>query len=236
MREEMMGRLKVRITGGTDGKGGGDGPAVILLHGWAAPGDDLVPLGEVLETPQRTRFLFPEGPLSLNMGLGDSRAWWMIDVEQLNQDFATGRPRNLSREVPAGLSQARDHVLAFLEEAQSRLGLIPEKTVLGGFSQGAMLACDVTLRSQLGLAGMALLSGTLLARDQWVPLMPKCRGLPILQSHGDRDPVLPRFYAEQLRDFLTEAGAQVDWVGFEGGHEIPSTVLKRLGSFFSSVF
>ena len=42
-----------------------------------APGDDLVPLADWIEAPRGTRFLFPEGPLSLSMGFGDSRAWWI---------------------------------------------------------------------------------------------------------------------------------------------------------------
>ena len=75
MRERLLGGLKVRLTGGMDGNGGGEGPVVMLLHGFGAPGDDLVPLADVIEAPRGTRWLFPEGPLPLNMGFGDSRAW-----------------------------------------------------------------------------------------------------------------------------------------------------------------
>ncbi len=231
MREERLGGLRVRMAGGTNGHGDGDGPVILLLHGWAAPGDDLVPLWEAIDAPRGTRYLFPEGPLSLNMGFGESRAWWLINVEQLNQDFAADRPRNLSREVPKGLTEARQSILALLAEAEERLGVVPEQTVLGGFSQGAMLSCDVALRTDLPFAGIALLSGTLLARDEWVPLMPKRKGLRVLQSHGRMDQVLPVFLAEQLRDFLSEAGVAVEWVGFPGGHEIAEVVLERLGAF-----
>ena len=75
MREEQIGGLRARMTGGTDGKGGGQGPLVLLLHGFGAPGDDLVPLADVLNVPAGTRFVFPEGPLSLSFGPGDARAW-----------------------------------------------------------------------------------------------------------------------------------------------------------------
>lgn len=236
MREEKLGGLTARIRGGTDGRGGGDGPVVVLLHGWAAPGDDLAPLADVLDAPPGTRFLFPEGPLSIDMGFGESRAWWMIDVRQLNEHFATGRPRNLSREVPKGMAEARGRVLALLEDAGKRLSVVPERMVLGGFSQGAMLACDVALRSDHAFAGLAVLSGTVLARDEWLPLMSDRRGLRVLQSHGRSDNVLPYFLAEQLREFLSDAGVVVDWVGFDGGHEIPDTVLDHLGSFLHKVF
>ncbi len=236
MREEKLGGLRARIRGGTDGHGGGDGPVVVLLHGWAAPGDDLVPLADVLAAPPGTRFVFPEGPLPIDMGFGESRAWWMIDVRQLNEHFASGRPRNLSREVPKGMAEARGRVLALLEDAGKRLSVVPERMVLGGFSQGAMLACDVALRSDHAFAGLAVLSGTVLARDEWLPLMSDRRGLRVLQSHGRSDNVLPYFLAEQLREFLSDAGVVVDWVGFDGGHEIPDTVLDHLGSFLHKVF
>ncbi|WP_447971962.1 alpha/beta hydrolase [Nitrospira sp. Kam-Ns4a] len=226
-----LGGLRARLTGGTDGQGGGDGPLVVLLHGFGAPGDDLVPLAPLLEAPAGTRFLFPEGPLALATGLAEARAWWLLDLERLNRDVAAGRARDYTRAVPAGLAPARERLLALLQEAERRLAAPPERTVLGGFSQGAMLACDAALRSDRKLAGLALLSGTLIADEEWRPLMPRRRGLRVFQSHGRSDPILPFFLAEQLRDRLAQAGLVVDWVSFQGAHEIPPVVLARLGAF-----
>lgn len=231
MRQERLGRLQVRLTGGIDGRGGGNGPVVILLHGFGAPGDDLVGLPQALEAPHGTRFVFPVGPLSLQMGFGESRAWWIIDLEKLQRDRAAGRPRDLSHEIPKGLAEARGELLTLLEDAARRLGADPRQTVLGGFSQGAMLACDVTLRTDRPFAGLVLLSGTLVTKNEWAPLMPKRKGLRVLQSHGSEDPLLPFSQAEQLRDLLTHAGLLVDWISFRGGHEIPPLVLARLGAF-----
>jgi len=233
MKVEHLGGLKVRLTGGTDGRGGGSGPAVVLLHGWGAPGDDLVPLGSEIAAPTGTRFVFPEAPLSLQMGFGESRGWWMLDIERRQREIAAGRASDLSREVPKGLDEARAKVIAMLDELERRLGA--KQIVLGGFSQGAMLACDVALHSGRTLAGLVMLSGTLLASDEWTPLMQKRKGLKVFQSHGSLDPLLPSFMAEQLRDLLMQAGLSVEWVGFRGGHEIPGVVLDRLGVFLRSV-
>lgn len=231
MRTERLGGLQCWIAGGTDGKGGGQGPVVILLHGYGAPGNDLVPLCQEIQAPAGTRFVFPEAPLSLNLGFGDSRAWWMLDIERRNREIAAGRARDLSRDVPKGLAEARGYVIALLDETERRLNPSHRKIVLGGFSQGAMLACDVALRTDRPMAGLVLLSGSLLAQDEWTPLMGKRRGLPVLQSHGMADPILPSFMAEQLRDLLTQAGVNVEWVGFRGGHEIPFVVLGKLSAF-----
>ncbi len=230
MRVERVARLVVRCAGGTDGKGGGDGPLVILLHGFGAPGDDLVSLSEALDAPSGTRFLFPEGPLSLNPGFG-GRAWWLIDMARFQADRAAGRIRDLSHVIPRGLAPAREQVLTLLAELPRRLHVDYTRTVIGGFSQGAMLSCDVALRSAHPFAGLVQLSGTLLAKPEWAPLLPTRKGLPVFQSHGSHDDVLPYLMAERLRDAMQQAGLAVEWHGFRGGHEIPPPVVVRLGSF-----
>jgi len=235
MRELHLGGLKVRLVGGTDGRGGGNGPMVMLLHGFGAPGDDLVPLAEVIDVPAGTRWLFPEAPLSLNMGFGDSRAWWIIDFARIQADRAAGRIRDLSVEVPQGLALARERMLTFLKELPRQLPIDYKKTIIGGFSQGAMLTCDAVLHTDYPFAGLVQLSGNLLAKDIWSPLIPKRRGLPVFQSHGMQDDILPNIGAERLRDALHRAGFVVDWHSFRGGHEIPELVLQRLGSFLAKV-
>src|SRR5262245_12603157 len=79
MREGKFGGLKVRITGGSDREGGGRGPLVVLLHGFGAPGDDLVGLWRVLDVPRDIRFAFPEAPHGVPGGLVQGRAWWHLD-------------------------------------------------------------------------------------------------------------------------------------------------------------
>ena len=235
MREGLLGGLKIRLTGGSDGQGGGDGPIVMLLHGFGAPGDDLVPLAEVLEALEGTRWLFPEAPLSLDMGFGESRAWWPIDMARLQADRAAGRVRDLSMKVPRGLALARARLLALINELPRHLPIDYQKTVIGGFSQGAMLTCDAALHSDHPFAGLVQLSGNLLAQPVWSPLMPKRHGLPVFQSHGTLDDILPYVGAECLRDALSQAGLAVDWHGFRGGHEIPESVLRALSLFLRRV-
>ena len=233
MREEHIGGLRTRVTGGTDGKGGGRGPLVLLLHGFGASGNDLVSLADGLNVPTGTRFVFPEGPLSLSFGPRDARAWWLIDMARMQADHMAGRVRDLSQEIPKGLAPARETMLAFIKEVERQFGADPRTTLLGGFSQGAMLSCDVMLRTTQPYAGLIQLSGTLLATQEWVPLLQKRRGLPVFQSHGVQDEILPYVGAERLRDTLSHAGLAVEWHSFRGGHEIPRTVLQRLGPFIT---
>lgn len=234
MRVDKFGGLTIRLTGGSDGKGGGNGPLVVLLHGFGAPGDDLVPLSEYLDAPAGTRFLFPEAPISIPMGFGDSRAWWMIDMARIQADRAAGKIRDISNEIPRGLSEARERMTVLLDEMQKKLGADPKRTVLGGFSQGAMLSCDALLHSAQPYAGLVQLSGTLVAKQEWSPLLAKRKGLPVFQSHGTQDQILAYVMAERLRDEFAQAGTKIEWHPFRGGHEIPGPVLRQLGVFLTS--
>jgi phospholipase/carboxylesterase len=82
MREERFAGITVRLTGGEDREGGGDGPLVVLMHGFGAPGTDLVDLWRVLNVPSSTRFAFPEAPHEIP-GMFGARAWWMLDLARV---------------------------------------------------------------------------------------------------------------------------------------------------------
>ena len=219
MRRARLGGLDVVV----EGEGGG--PAVVLLHGFGAPGEDLVPLGRMLDAPQGTRFVFPAAPIELGLPFSEARAWWMIDITRFERDVVEGRGASWTREVPAGLAAAREKLVALLD------ALDAPKLVLGGFSQGAMLACDVALRDGRPLAGLALMSPTVVAEDEWAPRFDSRRGLPVFVSHGVDDPLLPYAVARRLAELWKAAGAEVEFVRFRGGHTIPSSVLDSLGAY-----
>jgi phospholipase/carboxylesterase len=237
MRHETIAGLDVVLAGGTDRRGGGDGPLVVLLHGFGASGEDLVPLWRVLDVPDGTRFAFPAAPLQLDMGFmgGDSRAWWMIDIMRLQTAMMAGRLVELADDVPEGMAEARQLMMEMLAALPGVLGAPVDRWAVGGFSQGAMLSLDVALHAQRPPSAVVLLSGTLLAQKVWTPLMAARAGLPVFQSHGRQDPLLPFAAAERLRDLLMTAGLSVDFVPFGGVHEIPASVLDRLGKFLGRV-
>jgi phospholipase/carboxylesterase len=231
VRRLHLAGLECWLTGGPDGTGDGAGPLIVLLHGFGAPGDDLVPLAAELALPPAVRLLFPAAPLALDQGFFESRAWWPIDWERRERALAKGHMLDLSEEEPEGLAEARAHVTALLAAAASELGAPAPSTVLGGFSQGAMLACEVALAEPLPLAGLCLLSPTLLARHRWGEAARERVGLPVFMSHGRNDPVLPFPMAERLRNLLTGAGLAVEWHPFDGGHGIAPALLGPLRAF-----
>jgi phospholipase/carboxylesterase len=214
--------------------------AVVLCHGYGAPADDLVPIGaELLEAGHAirngVRFYFPAAPLDLGpLGLPGGRAWWPLDMDRLVLAAQTGRWEEMRRQAPPGLGEARQRITEFIAEVRSETHLPFARIVLGGFSQGAMLAADVALRLDEPVGAVCLASGVLLAEPEWTELAAKQGPLDVLMSHGRQDPILPFAGAEALRDLLIANGHQVEFQAFAGGHTIPwpflSAFAKRLAS------
>lgn len=203
---------------------------VVLLHGFGAPTTDLIPLAREVEAPAEVRFLFPGGPLRLDP-YGDAAAWWLIDMERLQRMIAGGAARSID-EIPDGLVEAR----ALLDDLLDKLAAeSPQRLILGGFSQGAMLALDVALHRAAPVAGLALMSGTHLNAKAWGERLERVKGVPVFMSHGRGDPLLPFAISRGLRDTLAAAGADVDWVEFGGGHEIPRPALAGLSRLIKRV-
>jgi phospholipase/carboxylesterase len=216
---------------------------VILCHGFGAPGTDLVALGPDLaamcpEQAGDVLFVFPQGPLDLaRMGLPGARAWWMIDVERFQRTVE--HPEKMARfrrEVPVGMPESCQHLRGLMADVQRQTGIPVGRTLLGGFSQGAMVATDVALRLSERPAALCVFSGTLLAQEEWQSLAQKRGPLPVLQSHGYFDAILPFSGAEALRDLLKGAGLDVEFLPFDGPHTIPYEALERLALLMRRVF
>ncbi len=207
---------------------------VVLCHGYGAPGTDLVPFGpELLEhspaLAERVQFLFPEAPLSLEeLGMPDGRAWWHLDMRRLQIAAMTGQIRDLCADRPEGLASSRARLLELISQWSKQTGVPVSRFVVGGFSQGSMLATDVTLHLGENPAALIVMSGSLLNEAEWRELAPRRKGLRVLQSHGYDDPIVPYAGAEALRDLWQEVGATVDFVPFRGGHGIPLEVFNRV--------
>ncbi|MFO0613681.1 MAG: hypothetical protein U0414_13890 [Polyangiaceae bacterium] len=231
MKKLKAGDLGVVAVGGADRDGGGDGPAIVLCHGFGASGDDLVSLARVVDVGRNVRWFFPEAPLDLStMFGGAARAWWEIDMERMMAAQQRGAVQELAKETPPRLGKARGELLSMLDALEASHGLRRDKTIIGGFSQGAMLATEVALHAfDRPFAGLAVLSGTVLSEERWIEAAARSGPkIHALVTHGRRDPILPFVGAEALRDLLSKAGATVDFVPHGGQHEIPESALDGL--------
>lgn len=203
-------------------------PVVVFFHGYGADGADLAPLAFELDLPRPARWLFPDAPLSL--GEWGGRSWFPIDTADIERAQSSGQSIDWSDRVPP-MQQASDQALEFL----AALGVPWSKLILGGFSQGSMLALDLALRAPENPLGLVVLSGNLIKSRDWSLLAPKRKGLPFFQSHGIVDPILGLPGALKLEGLLKSAGLSGTLLKFEGGHSIPPEALSALRDFLAKL-
>ena len=212
--------------------GGKGPPSFMLLHGYGSAAEHWQPYTQTIPLPAQGRFLFPQAPdlVMRKDGLRDGRAWWDLDLAAHLRPGKLGV--DLTQEDPRGLVRAAHLVRRTLDREGNSAA---HPFVLGGFSQGAMVSCQVAFTSDEPLAALVLLSGTPVDRAGWREGMSRRKGMPIFMSHGHQDDILPFDLADRLRAELVAAGLQVTFVAFDGAHEIPGEVVAALGKFLAGL-
>lgn len=203
---KRLGTLTARLRGRGD-------RALLLLHGYGAPGDDLVPLGEELaRSVPNLRVVLPAAPQTWIHG-GDGLAW-----------YERARP-----DVPAQIEAARIALVDLLRALEETEGIPPSRVVYGGFSMGATMSLELALSGPSRPAGIVALSGNALPRfdGKWQALS----GQRVFVSHGRADSILAFAQGQRIASSATQAGATVVFVPFDGDHEIPAEVRERLVVF-----
>lgn len=223
---------------------GGDDPdtLVVTMHGFGAPGDDLVAIhGEWVrvlgDSASRVRFVFPAAPLTLeSMGMPGGRAWWLLNMARLMEAVEAHDISELRTHEPPGLKEARELLVTAIGEMLETSGTSLKKTIIGGFSQGAMLATDTAIR---GLAeppaGLFLYSGTLICESAWKSDAARLASTHTIQSHGSFDPILPFEGAEALYELMKVAGVPIHFFPFDGPHTLTLQALDATGGMIKQI-
>lgn len=112
----------------------------------------------------------------------------------------------------------------------------PNRTLLGGFSQGACLASDLLLRTALPRAGAWIFSGGLIGEEQELP-EPEgdLEGTPVLISGSLSDAHVPAERMKRTAESLRKMGAEVDTLHYpQPSHSISDPELERAGRILDS--
>ncbi len=227
-KPKTIGGLKTLIV-----EGAVRGPAVVLFHGYGADAADLLPLADLMSLSKDVTWVFPDAPLKIISAPGmHGRAWYPIDAQLLERSLRMGEPADLSQQEPQGLSSARTSALALYEE----LRMQHSSVIVGGFSQGATLATELTFTAKTPPAGLVIMSGTVICESRWRELAPRAHGVPFFQCHGKNDPLLGFQFAENLYSLLTDAGLNGEFMTFSGGHEIPPKAIEKIAHFITKTF
>lgn len=201
---------------------------VVLFHGYGADAGDLNPLSQYLDPEGKCNWIFPEGPLETIIAPGmKGRAWFEIDTKSLEEAMRAGSYRKLSSSRPDGLDNLTEMGLEFLKSLQAQY----DNVIIGGFSQGSMLATEILLQANKKPDGLIVLSGTLLDKENTCRKAKDLSGIPLFQSHGHTDALLDPKEAVNLFQVLKEGGMEGKLYQFKGGHEIPVPILIELKKF-----
>jgi len=199
--------------------------ALVLLHGRGADEHDLFPILEALDPQRRLTGVTLRGPLVLPQP----------------DDAGAARPGEPGRRAGARPAGAHWYVVRRIGfpdhgtfhptyEALTRFfdGKLPEltgagsdRTVIGGFSQGAVMSYALGLGEGRPVpAGILAMSGFIPAVDDWRPALEERRGLPVAITHGSHDPVIDVEFGRDARDRLTAAGLDVTYRESPVGHGV----------------
>ncbi len=215
--------------------------AVVLCHGFGASGEDLIGLAQPLLQMVGARanelaLVFPAAVLSLEeRGMPGGRAWWWIDLDRLLNFPSPETLREFRCERPEGMNEATLKMCALVAEVQQEWNLTAKQLVIGGFSQGSMIAVDTAVSMPDPPAGLVLYSSALICEPEWAAAVGKLKNTKIIQSHGRRDPILHLSQGQALRDALTAAGCEPKYLEFSGFHEIHPAAISATGDLLKSL-
>ncbi len=189
---------------------------LVLHHGRGTDERDLLGLADLLDPEARLRVVTPRAPLQLPGSPGYH--WYLVP--------RVGHPdRETFEAARAALAELHDRLW---EET----GVGPERTVLGGFSMGAVMSYAMGLGAERPApAGILAFSGFVPTVDGWEPSLVDRRATRAFVSHGGRDPIIGVEFGQRARRLLEDGGLAVEYRESELGHQIDPSHLADAGAW-----
>lgn len=195
----------------------GPAGALVLFHGRGTSELDLVPLLDALDPERLLVGVTPRGPISAPPG---GAHWYVVrrvgfpDADTFHATF--------------------ERAAAFVDALPGLLGAPLDRTVLGGFSQGAVMAYALALAAgRPRPAGVLAMSGFIPTVDDFELDLEAAEGLPVAITHGTLDPVITIDFGRAARDRLAEAEAAVTYHEAPVGHEVDPAWVGDLADWLS---
>jgi len=193
---------------------------LMLHHGRGADEYDLLPLADVLDPEHRWHVVSPRAPLQFRGSPGFH--WYVVS--------RVGYPD------PETFAVGFDALAALHDELWQRTGMGPERTVLGGFSQGTVMSYATGLAGERpAVSGLLAFSGFVPTVSGWQPSLADRARTRVLISHGRLDPVISVEFARRARELLEDAGLPVSYQESEAGHHIDPRQLPAAGEWLATL-
>ncbi|AUZ85826.1 alpha/beta hydrolase [Methylophaga nitratireducenticrescens] len=187
--------------------------SVIWLHGLGADGHDFEPIVQQLSLPDDAaiRFIFPHAPslaVTINGGMV-MPAWYDILEMQIE------------RKVDESQLRVSATAINDLITNEFSRGIVSERIIIAGFSQGGAVAFEVALSHPNRLAGLLALSTYFATKDS-IKYHPANSDLPIAIHHGDQDSIVPIQLANNSSELLLSKAYNVELKQYPMEHSVCS--------------
>jgi phospholipase/carboxylesterase len=193
---------------------------LVLHHGRGTDERDLLGLADFLDPGRRLLIVTPRAPLTLPGSPGYH--WYLVP--------RVGYPDRESFEA------ARAALAALHDGLWEETGIGPERTVLGGFSMGAVMSYAMGLGADRpAVAGILAFSGFVPTVEGWEPALADRAATRAFVSHGRNDPVISVEFAHRARELLERGGLDVTYRESELGHQIDPTHLRDAAAWLGEV-
>jgi len=185
---------------------------LVLMHGVGSNEEDLFGLADFVPAPFHVISL--RAPFMLGRG---SYAWFEFSI-------ASDGSRRIDRTQEAA---SREAVLRTVQAVALQLGVPPDRVVLGGFSQGGIMALSL-LRTQPALMQAAMvMHSRLLPEVDALAVPPEAlQGKQLWVSHGLQDGVIPVASARAIRELTGMLPLALTYNEYPGAHEIRPAELQ----------
>lgn len=178
---------------------------LVLHHGRGTEESDLLGLADALDPERRLRVVTPRAPLTLPGSPGYH--WYLVP--------RVGYPDHDS------FHAARAALAELHDQLWEETGVGPERTVLGGFSMGAVMSYAMGLGADRpAVAGILAFSGFVPTVEGWEPSLDDRQATRAFIAHGRRDPIMEVGFAQRARDLLEAGGLAVEYCESDLGHQI----------------
>jgi phospholipase/carboxylesterase len=186
--------------------------ALVLNHGRGTDERDLYGLLDELDPERRLLGITTGAPLT-NVPPG-GRHWYIVP--------RVGYPDPETFRSSYGL------LTGFLDELLAERGIGWDRTVIGGFSMGAVMSYSVALGPGRPVpAGLVALSGFIPTLEGWQPEFAGREGIAVLIHHGANDPIISVEFARQARALLEAGGLEPEYIETDAGHWLPAEPVER---------
>ncbi len=199
--------------------------SLIFMHGLGASGHDFQDFPQYLQIPNLAiRFIFPHAPKQPVTICGGATVPSWFNIVSLERS---------SRVDAEGIQKSSQHIQKFIQQ-ELESGIKSENIIIGGFSQGGLIALYTSLFYPVKLGGVLALSTYFPKPKQ----MPEKQGLetPILMTHGTQDTVIPYDIADESRQVLEGLGAKLQWREYAMAHEVCSEEIQDIQNWVQSCF